>query len=112
MVIAASFLVASEAISTTTDSNQVEKLTPLDHQRLLRTHHYEAAEDEAETEERGPISKAQMKALFEEVGIDWKMVKANPNYLQMHSGYEEYLEKVNAILTKQKSKGAPVYKNY
>ncbi|KAE8983421.1 hypothetical protein PR001_g22832 [Phytophthora rubi] len=83
MVIAASFLVASEAISTTTDSNQVEKLTPLDHQRLLRTHHYEAAEDEAETEERGPISKAQMKALFEEVGIDWKMVKANPNYLQI-----------------------------
>ncbi|KAE9059660.1 hypothetical protein PF010_g30531, partial [Phytophthora fragariae] len=85
----------SEAISTTTDSNQVEKLTPLDHQRLLRTHHYEAAEDEAETEERSPLSRAQMKALIKEVGIDSK-----------------YLEKMNAILAKQKSKGAPVYKNY
>ncbi|KAE8968064.1 hypothetical protein PR003_g29107 [Phytophthora rubi] len=39
VVIAASFLVTSEAISTTTDSNQVEKLTSLGDQRLLRTHY-------------------------------------------------------------------------
>ncbi|KAE8960463.1 hypothetical protein PF005_g30883 [Phytophthora fragariae] len=53
-----------------------------------------------------------MKALIEEVGIDWKMVKANPNFLQRHPEYPTYLEKVNAVLAKQKSKGAPVYKNY
>ncbi|KAE8880691.1 hypothetical protein PF005_g31053 [Phytophthora fragariae] len=98
VVISASFLVTSEAISTTTDSNQVEQLTSLGYQRLLRTHYYKIDEDEANTEERGPLSRDQMMALLKELDIDYNLVKASPMYLQTHAKYQTYFEKANEIL--------------
>ncbi|KAG6621280.1 putative secreted RxLR effector protein [Phytophthora cinnamomi] len=108
VLIAASFLVASDALSTTTASDEVDG----PNQRVLRTHtQFKVTEDESNTEERGPLSRSQVKELVKEVGIDWKLVKANPMYLQRHEKYAEYLEKMNEILVKQKSKGSPRIKS-
>ncbi|EGZ09809.1 Avr1b-1 avirulence-like protein [Phytophthora sojae] len=112
LVVVASLLATSEALSTATIFNQVEKTTSLGSQRLLRTHpDYKVADDEAETEERGPLSREQMKALVKEVGIDRRKVKADFNHLLRHEKYPEYQRLMNNVLEKQRSKGAPVYKN-
>ncbi|KAJ8528581.1 hypothetical protein ON010_g14748 [Phytophthora cinnamomi] len=108
VVIAASVLVTSEALLTTTDSNQVKtsKVASLGSgQRLLRTHPM-VAEDEDDSEER-VLSEAQIKAICAKVGISWSDVKYSVSALQNHALYKEYQKEANAILKAQKKKKAP-----
>ncbi|KAG6617803.1 Avr1b-1 avirulence-like protein [Phytophthora cinnamomi] len=98
----------------TTASNQakIAKIPSADspNQRLLRTHR-EAVDDDDSSEdssEERTISISQMKAIVEELGIDWKMVQASSTYLQQHAKYEQYQEKANALMkAKTKSHGSP-----
>lgn len=114
VVIAASFLIGSEALSTSTDSNQVklsEVASPSGHsQRLLRTHPKIVEDEDDSSEERAITARqwAKIDKYAEDVlKIDVKKAERNTAYLQMHPRYQDYLEKVNYYKGKSKNHGSP-----
>ncbi|KAE8883570.1 hypothetical protein PF005_g15334 [Phytophthora fragariae] len=101
VTIAASFLVRSEALSTSTDSKLSEVGSPSGpSQRLLRTHPRFVEDEDDSSEERG-LSAHQWKQLqaYAEntLGIDWKRVEQSTSYLQKHPSYADYLEKFEQL---------------
>ncbi|KAF4314758.1 hypothetical protein BBO99_00009020 [Phytophthora kernoviae] len=125
VAIAATFLVTSEAFSTTTDSNEAEiskvALSGGPSQRMLRTHHNiyedkEDEEDEEDEEERG-LSSLKMKFMrsqgmsaddyAEKLGIAAKMkgFESNPRGFQAFletDKYEKYKTYLNYLKSKKK----------
>ncbi|KAE9322007.1 hypothetical protein PF008_g17683 [Phytophthora fragariae] len=109
VAIAASFLVASKALSTSTDSNQakIAELTPptVSSQRLLRTHHRIVDDEDDSSEERG-ISNAVLGSICQRLGIDFQRASREATYLQRHAQFETYIQMVDAARKAKRAKKA------
>ncbi|KAE9000215.1 hypothetical protein PF010_g13231 [Phytophthora fragariae] len=113
VLIAASFLVASEAHSTTTESNQVklsEVASPSGpNQRLLRTHQ-QIVEDEDDSSEERTFTPTQLEKLERyatKLGINWERAQRDTQYLQAHARYSEYQKKANRYIKRNKQPVSP-----
>ncbi|GMF25509.1 unnamed protein product [Phytophthora fragariaefolia] len=107
VVVAVSFLVASEAFSTTKDPNQAQTVTSSGEHRPLRTHNKVVEDDDSSSDERA-ITDLEMKTILKDMGI-WDVVKKTPNKLLTLDRYEEYRKKANQFMeSKGKTKKAPM----
>nr|UEE94950.1 RxLR effector protein [Phytophthora sojae] len=97
VVIAASFLVATDALSTT-NANQakiIKGTSPGGHSpRLLRAYQ---PDDEGDSPEDRTLSKAQVTKILNKLGVTWGDVMRNPALFQ------RYQKKANKIIEKQKA---------
>ncbi|EGZ13041.1 hypothetical protein PHYSODRAFT_286533 [Phytophthora sojae] len=104
LLIAATFLAASEALSTTTDSNKVKTsqviLPSGPSLRLLRKHNKVVDEDEDSSEGRTltDLQMAEMEKFAEKLGMNWARVQSGTMYLQRHAKYAEYQETMNKYI--------------
>nr|AEK80898.1 Avh200 [Phytophthora sojae] len=86
LLIAATFLAASEALSTTTDSNKVKTsqviLPSGPSLRLLRKHNKVVDEDEDSSEGRTltDLQMAEMEKFAEKLGMNWARVQSGTMY--------------------------------
>ncbi|POM81134.1 Secreted RxLR effector peptide protein [Phytophthora palmivora] len=125
VVVAASFLFTSEALSAKTDSHQAQIADPTLigdlGARLLRSHHtvVEADNDSEETgfdnveddsEERALLPKdyTRLTNYAEKLGIDVQRAATNTAYLStVKKEYDLYQALLNRLIQKRKSKKAP-----
>ncbi|KAE8966594.1 hypothetical protein PF011_g27879 [Phytophthora fragariae] len=109
VMITASFLVTSEALSTATDSNQAKivKVTSptVPSQRLLRTHHKVVDDEDDSFEERG-LSNSVLESICQRLGINFERASREATYLQNHAQFEAYKQMVDTARKAKRAKKA------
>ncbi|OWZ11567.1 RxLR effector protein [Phytophthora megakarya] len=125
LVLVASFLFTSEALSATMDSNQAQiaKMTSPGDQRLLRAYHKSTDEEidseDDSLEERGlnSAAKAQLARVAEGLGIDIQKAERSATYLaqiQQTAEYGQYKTLLEKLQKEGRSKKASqiTYENH
>ncbi|KAJ8574556.1 hypothetical protein ON010_g4655 [Phytophthora cinnamomi] len=108
VVITASFLVTSEALSTTMDSDQakVSKVVSpgASHHRLLRIH--DTADEDEDTsddsEERGLTPTQMEDYAIKKLGIDWAKSERSTAYFQSLKNCAKYVAMYNNYFQKNR----------